>query len=582
MRTTAVALVLLAAAAPASAQIGGKIKWTAGKPAQLGEEVAREAAEKTCVYFTARWDPTCKKLDERAFSNEAVVKAAEGWHCVLVDLSDLTVWKESNSRHKLKNSLPTVRFYAKDGALVDELILTTETDVYVRKFQGESLLYRMHPKDKALAEKGDSHRITLRNGNVVDCVLVELTESQVIVMWDKQCEAHIKREDIARIELLRIRPHGEEAAVVGGPVTPPPPGKTWCAACRRAEVSTEGEKCAECVRKPPPSDPTVQQGVKDIVDRLVRKLVDAKRDQLNPDDREPIVEELSRVGTEGLIYAVRVAATADPDIAVWLFAAVSRAKEKGAARAIREQLETSSNAELIVYMINALTQLEDKDAARTLAKVAAHPNPAVRGAAIEGMGTLGNRDSVQDLSKAVVDAERNIRAKATSAIVTLAKKFEIENAAYFAVRTAASNAPEARRDFVPLVCSQLDAKEAIPTLIDYLRSTSADVRANSITALADLGGTDALETFYAMLETETESRVRMLICNALGKMKDTGAIGRLVDLMGAERTEQDVRLAASRALQAITKQKFGPDPDQWRKWWEAQRGVKPEKKEDED
>ncbi len=194
MRTTIIALALFAAAAPASAQMGGKIKWTAGKPERLGEEVAREAAEKTCVYFAARWDQTCKKLDEGAFSDEAVVKAAEGWHCVLVDVSDLKVWKESNPRHKLKNSLPTVRFYAKDGALVDEVILTTDADVYLRKFQGESLLYRMHPKDKAQPTKGDTHRVTLRNGNVVDGILQEESNSGVRVRYSAGGkEAHTRR-----------------------------------------------------------------------------------------------------------------------------------------------------------------------------------------------------------------------------------------------------------------------------------------------------------------------------------------------------------------------------------------------------
>ncbi len=568
------------------AQDDGKVKWSPGRHDGDYATLAREADQQTVVYFTARWIPLCKKVDEGPFSSDEVVRLSANWKCVRVDCSEAAIWGLARGKQKLAG-IPTVRFYAKDGTMVDEVVGSDETEVYVRKLKGEGRLFKAHPMDLDPSKWHDTHRVFLRNGNVVDGRLKELTEASVAMMYDPTSEVQIDRKDVLRVEWITIRQLGEGGKDIaptcpkcGGPVAArgapcrkcDKPDAAKCPKCGKV-LPEAGARCPDCDTMPPG---TGGDDVKDVspdaklrIDRIVQKLKTAA-------DKGELIDEISRAGADSLRYAASIADSSGPEVGVWLIAGITRAKEKKAAPVLRVRIADARDPDMQVTMINALVSLEDDAATPTLRKLAEHANVSVRSAAIEALGHIGDRQALRDLCKAVCDADKGVRLRATASVIGLAKRLKLESSVFLAIRSEATSAPEARRDQVPLVLAQLGLKESSSVLISYLRSREMDVRLNAVIALGDLGAGDAVEYFYSLLDVERETRVRVQICSALVRLKDMGCVPKLIEVLGKD-PETEVKMSAHRGLQTLTKQRFGPEYDQWKKWWDAQRGVAPEK-----
>jgi len=56
-------------------------------------------------------------------------------------------------------------------------------------------------------------------------------------------------------------------------------------------------------------------------------------------------------------------------------------------------------------------------------------------------------------------------------------------------------------------------------------------------------------------------------CYALGALGDDRAVPVLIELLA----DQDLRAPARRGLEALTKQKFGDDPELWKAWWKSEK-----------
>jgi HEAT repeat protein len=132
------------------------------------------------------------------------------------------------------------------------------------------------------------------------------------------------------------------------------------------------------------------------------------------------------------------------------------------------------------------------------------------------------------------------------------------------------------RDNVLVALRILKDPKAIPALRGALKDPSPYVRGIAAAALGELKAGEAYGDLVALTKDKAVEENKGLncfpitpadlACYALGALGDPRAVPVLIDLLADNQT----RGSARQALEALTKQKLGEDPQAWRKWWEAQ------------
>ncbi|MCX6929370.1 MAG: HEAT repeat domain-containing protein [Verrucomicrobia bacterium] len=95
----------------------------------------------------------------------------------------------------------------------------------------------------------------------------------------------------------------------------------------------------------------------------------------------------------------------------------------------------------------------------------------------------------------------------------------------------------------------------------------------AVAALGELKATEAYDEIAALTKDKASQLgcVRMppacSACYALGILGDERAVPVLIEVLN----DNELRWCAQQALEALTKQKFGRDPDKWKAWWKAQK-----------
>ncbi len=112
----------------------------------------------------------------------------------------------------------------------------------------------------------------------------------------------------------------------------------------------------------------------------------------------------------------------------------------------------------------------------------------------------------------------------------------------------------------------LELKEAFQPLIEALEDEAYQVRGAAALTLGALGDRDALTPLIKLLEDRTED-VRRHACWALGDLRDIRAVDALIKFMEFTSLSDD----AAAALEKITGKNFGKNPDNWLRWWEANK-----------
>ncbi len=133
------------------------------------------------------------------------------------------------------------------------------------------------------------------------------------------------------------------------------------------------------------------------------------------------------------------------------------------------------------------------------------------------------------------------------------------------------------RDNVVVALRILGDRRAIPALRAALKDKSPYVRGIALAALGELKAHAA----YAEIVAHTRDKERQggkglncfpsepahLACYALGALGDRRAVPVLIELLN----DRDLKNDARQALEALTRQKLGPDPDRWKAWWKQQQ-----------
>lgn len=245
--------------------------------------------------------------------------------------------------------------------------------------------------------------------------------------------------------------------------------------------------------------------------------------------------------------------------------------------------------EIRVYAANRLGHHTAKDVVPALIQTMEQDEDwRVRHAAVEALARIGFAASdatpalVQVLHKDENECVRGAAAvalgkiapgsrhwtAAREALIYAAEEDEHPGLRAIAITALANIGPE--EEIAPVLT------QAIPDLVQSLQDERGHVREAAARALGYMGniGPEAAEAVPALILAldDEDSRVRRDVVQILGSI-GPGAVEAVPALIVAldHKEFRCVNEAAAEALEKITGQDFGTDPEQWQAWWEGQQ-----------
>jgi len=180
-----------------------------------------------------------------------------------------------------------------------------------------------------------------------------------------------------------------------------------------------------------------------------------------------------------------------------------------------DQLKKSKDAKLKLKIASALAGRADRDLVLPILKEFAEvEDPALRVAALEGIGKIGDRVVAMSQRNTAVNPSEEPRV-AVAALELLGGSGDIANLPY--LRQALATDHLHLRVGAVRAMGMLKRREAIPDLARALMDGNADVRAAAATALGVVGGPEVVPHLERAVVPETQSHVRKEIIIALGR-----------------------------------------------------------------
>lgn len=193
---------------------------------------------------------------------------------------------------------------------------------------------------------------------------------------------------------------------------------------------------------------------------------------------------------------------------------------------------------------------------------------------IHGLPAAEKAVAIKRLQESLKSKEVEIRRRAAVTLASLGDKSGVPTM-IDDLSTATGN----DRDNIVVALRVLKDERAVPALRKALKDKSPYVRGIAVSALGELKVAKAYDEIVALtndkegLKTaEGGGRLNCIrdcpafsACYALGALGDERAVPVLIGLLA----DADLQGPARQALEILTKQKFGNDPDKWRAWWRS-------------
>ncbi len=216
-------------------------------------------------------------------------------------------------------------------------------------------------------------------------------------------------------------------------------------------------------------------------------------------------------------------------------------------------------------------KLQSKGDVRGLIKALHDKESAVREAAAEALGKIGDAGAVEPLIQALTDGNQNVRARAASALEKIGDSRAVEpliaaldrqdnqlcrRAAEALVRICTSNIEpllETLKDIsrgyrarskVALVLGQIGDARAIEPLITALKRYQQDVRQAATEALGEIGDPRAVEPLIEALDQE-DAFLCLPVAVALQKIGDPRAVEPLIKVLNDQDCDTGWRAASA-------------------------------------
>jgi HEAT repeat protein len=145
-----------------------------------------------------------------------------------------------------------------------------------------------------------------------------------------------------------------------------------------------------------------------------------------------------------------------------------------------------------------------------------------------------------------------------------------------AARVAIELSAEFNREEDPLIRAQLvrtlavfPTREADLLLTDAIEDPTRDVRIAACQAWSTRGGPKAISLLQTQLKQDAEVPVRLAAVEALGNIKDKGAVEPLA--IALDDSDPAIQYQAVLALRKLTKQNFQGDVKRWRQYVQGKK-----------
>jgi len=559
-RSSALGAVLaLCLSSAAWAQVGGKIAW---KHDPLEEMLAAAAKDGKPVmaYFRADWCTFCPRLDAGPFADDRVVKESQAFVCVMVDCTERTQLMRARARHRVRGT-PTVVLFNTGGQRVDEIIGAAEVDIFLRKLRTAPVAKPVDADPEEKLDQGqwrDTHRVFLRNGNVVDGQLDDFTAEEVMLHYTEKMTIRIEAPDVQRVELITIRP-------VGAPVKKIDP----------VTVAPNDPKVGEIVRggnKLMPEPKTVKE-MKERVEEILNRVANAADER-----KQAFSMEMRTYGVEGARYLIWRLQTLDDQRSQWVVQTLKGMSDFKFDAELKEMLNWP-RPDMRAAAARMLGVRGTKDAQSLVTYLLRDPEPEVRAAAATALSNIGDAKAALALADAALDREAFVSMGAVEAAVIVAQRTQTEAALADRWLNIARRAPDdARVRLLEQLIRMAGTKpkgypneELERTLVAFMLDDRAvAVRGTAARLLGEGSFRNSAKAIADRVSIESNPNVQTQMCDALALLKDPQSVAPLIEMLLSR--SSDVKAAAQRALGHITRQvRLGADYDKWKDWHKSQQ-----------
>lgn len=193
------------------------------------------------------------------------------------------------------------------------------------------------------------------------------------------------------------------------------------------------------------------------------------------------------------------------------------------------------------------------------------PHVEARVVAAAALGFSGDSECIPALLQALNDSNYAVRAHAAFSLGLIGNK---ETPLEPLVRTLEDPNPDARGSAafaLHLLVKPGQGRNLVPPLVARLEDPAFNVRNEAVRALAVIASPDAVPAILRTTLHDDYFLVRLNSAIALAQTKDPRSIDPLIATL-AER-EPQFRKGALYALEQITGEHLGDDPEPWRAWW---------------
>ncbi len=391
------------------------------------------------------------------------------------------------------------------------------------------------------------HRIYLRNGNFIDGRVIKDTSAEVIVLL-KSGEMAVRRDQVDRVELIRMRSYNEKPLVL----TPPK------ASANPADSGGNPNAPSPVVDTP--------EGIRKRVDMILFKYKSTRK---SPDDEIPL-RELRPLGEEGAVYLAASAPKFDVQSQEAIAAALIQLKPTAKVIEVLSQLLSNENPRtrgLALTVLGASSSEDDK--ARYAVPLLRDPDARVRALALSALGSAQDRGLFQTVGDLCGDPENDVRTRAIRIVKTLAEKHGLkDDLGRILASNLNSSHPGVRSDSASTL-GALSNPGAWKDLAPLLNDPEPTVRAATAQALMTLSAPESADAVASAIRREDDHWTRVYLAGAAMRLRAGAAVDPLLAWL-SDPDEETRKLAAS-TLQGITGQTFGLDRDRWEAWWAANR-----------
>ncbi|HYL97821.1 MAG TPA: HEAT repeat domain-containing protein [Blastocatellia bacterium] len=167
------------------------------------------------------------------------------------------------------------------------------------------------------------------------------------------------------------------------------------------------------------------------------------------------------------------------------------------------------------------------------------PNASIKLAAVRAMGSTGSKDAVEPLMAILRDDQSTVRSEAAVALGKLGQP------ALKPLTAALSDAAPLTRKLAAQALGDVQSKEAVPQLIQLVRSDVSGARGEAIEALGKIGDPQAVDAIIAAMQGASSS-VKLQAIQALALLRGPRVEGVFIRTLGDQ--DEQVRQAAAAGL----------------------------------